>query len=43
MKCKNCGHEEKYHTGKDNWVRKSSSCHFCKCRKFAKNTLGEEK
>lgn len=29
-----CGHTEKYHTGKDNWVKKSSSCHLCKCRKF---------
>ncbi len=31
--CK-CGHEKKYHTGKDNWIRKSTSCHLCKCRKF---------
>ncbi len=34
--CKNCecGHKKKFHTGKDNWIRKSSSCHLCKCRKF---------
>ena len=32
--CENCGHEEEYHTGKDNWVRKSTSCHLCKCKKF---------
>lgn len=31
--CK-CGHGIEFHTGKDNWVRKSSSCHKCKCRKF---------
>ena len=29
-----CGHEKKFHTGKDNWIRKSTSCHLCKCRKF---------
>ena len=34
MKMCECGHDKEFHTGKDNWVRKSTSCHLCKCRKF---------
>ena len=30
--CANCGHKKEYHTGKDNWVKNSTSCHLCKCR-----------
>ena len=36
-RCKNCGHKKEYHTGKDNWVRQSTSCHKCKCRKFVQD------